>query len=173
VVAGPHQALLTGRYACYDLYPCRDGKWLSVGAIEPHFYANLCRALECERFIERQHDDERQDEIRAAFRATFATRDRDDWVSELAPANTCVAPVLTLPEVAANEHFRDRGLFMEAVHETDGVFEQVAPVLAGGDREQPRHVVPDPNATDTVALLSDAGYSPAEIEKLRAEGAVE
>lgn len=172
-VAGPRQALLTGRYACYDVYACSDGKWLSVGAIEPHFYANLCRALDCEGFIEHQHDDARQDEIRAVFRTAFATRERDDWVAELAPANTCVAPVLTIPEVTENEHFRARGLFMEAEHASEGVFEQVAPVLAGGLREQPRHMVPDPDDTDCDALLSEAGYSMQEIQKLRADGAVE
>src|SRR5690348_10610579 len=55
-VPGPRHSLLTGRYACYDLYPCADGKWLAVGAIEPHFFANLCRALGCDRWIDHQTD---------------------------------------------------------------------------------------------------------------------
>ena len=45
---GPGHDILTGRYACYETYACSDGKWLSVGAIEPHFYANLCKALGCQ-----------------------------------------------------------------------------------------------------------------------------
>ena len=68
---GPGSDILTGRYACYDTYAARDGRWLAVGAIEPHFYANLCKALGLERWIAHQTDDARQDEIRAALRAAF------------------------------------------------------------------------------------------------------
>ncbi len=67
-VPAPRHELLTGRFACYDVYPCRDAKWLAVGAIEPQFYANLCRALGCEQWIEHQRNDAVQHEIRADFR---------------------------------------------------------------------------------------------------------
>src|SRR3954471_19888146 len=98
-VPAPRHSLLTGRYACYDVYPCAEGKWLAVGAIEPQFYANLCRALGCERWIEHQNHDAVQDEIRADFRAAFATKARDTWVAELGPANTCVSEVASVPEL--------------------------------------------------------------------------
>src|SRR5262249_3014795 len=62
---GPGRDLLTGRYACYDLYAARDGGWLAVAAIEPAFWANLCRALELGRWIPHQLDDARQAAIRA------------------------------------------------------------------------------------------------------------
>ena len=64
----PGGDLLSGRYACYDVYAARDGKFLAVGAIEPAFFANLCNALGLERWIPHQLDDARQDEIRAEFR---------------------------------------------------------------------------------------------------------
>jgi len=172
-VAGPRQALLTGRYACYDLYEARDGKWLSVGAIEPHFYANLCKRLGCEEHIAHQMDDAAQDRIRADFARAFATRDRDDWVAELAPNDTCVAPVQTIPELVKDAHLRERGIFMEASHPVDGKFEQVSPVLAGGIREQPVHEVRPQEDTDADELLAHAGLSAAEVEALRASGAVE
>jgi alpha-methylacyl-CoA racemase len=41
----PAADILTGRYACYDVYRARDGSWLAVAAIEPAFFANLCKAL--------------------------------------------------------------------------------------------------------------------------------
>lgn len=172
-VAGPRQVLLTGRYACYDLYPARDGKWLAVGAIEPHFFANLCDALGLARYKGHQLDDDRQDEIRAAFRKAFGERDRDDWVARLAPADTCVAPVYSIPELVEDAHFRERRVFMEAEHAEEGRFRQVAPVLAGGVREQPLHHVRAADETDAVALLRRAGLADDEIEKLRAEGVVE
>jgi alpha-methylacyl-CoA racemase len=170
---GPGTNILTGRYACYDVYAARDGKWLAVGAIEPAFFANLCRALGLERCVPHQLDDARQDEIRAAFREAFARRDRDEWVAELAPADTCVAPVQSIEELVHDPQFLARRAFVEAKHESRGGFRQVGPVLAGGDREQPPHTVREDEASDTEALLLRAGLSASQIEALRSEGVVE
>ncbi len=130
-IPGPGSDLLTGRYACYDVYTARDGRHLAVGAIEPAFYANLCRALGLERWIPHQLDDSHQDAIRAAFRDAFAKRDRDAWVAELAPANTCVSPVYAIEELVDDPQFRHRGVVVEAEHPEHGRFRQLAPVLAG------------------------------------------
>src|SRR5438874_9241208 len=65
VVPGPGHGILTGRYACYGVYQCADGMWLTVAAIEPRFWANLCRAVGLERWTEHQTDDAVQEEIRA------------------------------------------------------------------------------------------------------------
>ncbi len=172
-VAGPRQVLLTGRYAFYDLYETRDRKWISVAAIEPRFYRNLCERLGHREYQERQYDVDRQDEIREAFRAAFLTRTRDEWVADLAAHDTCVAPVLTIPEVAEHPHWRARGVFMEAEHADAGVFEQVAPILAGGIRTQPRHQVRRGSETDTERVLSQSGFSRTEILRLMDEGSVE
>lgn len=170
---GPRQTLLTGRFACYDLYRARDGRWLSVAAIEPRFFANLCRALGLEQYAEDQLDDSRQDEIRGALQKAFAERDRDDWIRELAPADTCVAPVNTIAEVTRDDHFRSRGVFMQAQHPERGSFEQVAPILAGAVRAQPVHQVRAAGETDCESLLAGLGMSEREIEKLERDGAVE
>jgi len=164
--------VLGGRYACYELYAARDGRWLAVAAIEPAFWANLCRALGLERWIPHQTDDGRQAEIRADLRAAFLARDRDEWVERLAPNDTCVAPVQSIAEVVRDPQFSARGVFGEALHPERGRIRQLAPLLAGMPRsvEPPR--LPQPGATETDALLADAGYAPGEIERLRASGAV-
>jgi alpha-methylacyl-CoA racemase len=172
-VSGPRQVLLTGRYAFYDVYRCRDDKWISVGAIEPHFYRNLCGLLGLERWADHQMDDAVQDEIREAFRNAFARRDRDEWVAELAGKDTCVAPVYELPEVVEDPHFRARGVFMEAEHPEAGRFRQVAPILAGGVREQAAVRVRPADESDADRVLADAGLAADEIEALRAEGVIE
>jgi alpha-methylacyl-CoA racemase len=171
-VPAPRHSLLTGRYACYDVYPCADGKWLAVGAIEPHFFANLCRALGCDRWIDHQTDDAAQDEIRADFRAAFATRSRDVWVATLGPADTCVSEVASVPELVHDEHLRARTVFVTASRDDGPDFEQVGWTLAGADRTQPAPVVRVPGFTDTDAVLRDAGFAMDEIAALREEGAV-
>jgi len=173
-VPGPRHSLLTGRYACYDVYPCGDGRWLAVGAIEPHFFANLCRGLGCEQWIDHQHDDGVQDAIRADFRAALATRPRDEWVAVLGPADTCVAAVASVEEVVTDEHFRARGDFVTARPAGGGAttFEQVGWLLAGMGRDQELPVVRDPTVTDTDAVLGAAGFSANDLARLREEGAI-
>ncbi len=169
---GPGHNILTGRNACYDVYECADGKWVSVAVIEPHFYANLCRALDCERYLGDQHDDAKQDEIRAAFRAAFATRTRDEWVADLGPADTCVAPVYEVAELIDDPHYRARGTLVEAQRPGHDSFRQVGWLLAGMNREQPAPTVRDGTVTDTDELLVAAGYAADEIDTMRTEGVV-
>ena len=172
VVPGPGHNILTGRYACYDVYPCADGRWVAVGAIEPRFFANLCRALGCEDLAGRQLDDDAQAELRAALRAAFGTRPRDEWVEILAPADCCVSPVATVAEVVADEHFRARDVIVTAERPGHDPLEQVGFVLAGMDRDQAMPVVRDPLSTDTDALLGAAGYDAAALAALREQGTV-
>jgi alpha-methylacyl-CoA racemase len=171
-VPGPRHGLLTGRYACYDVYPCADSRWISVAAIEPRFWANLCRALGCEQWIAHQTDDGQQDAIRTDLRAAFATHDRDHWVATLGPADTCVAPVASIPEVVTDPHLLARDAFVEARRESGPPFKQVGWVLAGMDRAQPTPLVRDAHVTDTDALLVAAGLDGATVASLRAEGVV-
>lgn len=169
----PNNAVLTGKYAWYGIYTCSDGQHISVGAIEGHFFKNLCRLLECEEFSGSQYDAAKQDTMRAAFAARFKTKSRDEWVTILAGADTCTAPVLSIAEVVKNEHLRARQTFMNARHPEKGSFEQLGPVLAGGERAQPEHQVATAGNTDTDAVLARAGFSRDDIAALKSSGAVE
>ena len=171
-VPGPGHNILTGRYACYDVYRCADGRWVAVAAIEPHFYANLCTALGCEQWLRSQLDDDVQDQIRADFAAAFARRDMASWVDVLAPADTCVSPVATVPELVEDAQYRARRAIVAAQRPGHDAFEQVGFLLAGMDHDQAPPVVRDPTMTDTGALLVEAGYDVETIAALRAEGAV-
>jgi alpha-methylacyl-CoA racemase len=166
----PGHDVLSGRYACYGNYRTADGRFVAVGAIEPKFFANLCGALGCSKWAEHQYDDESQDEIRADLAAAFACRDRDSWVSELAGADTCVAPVLEPAEVANDVQYRYRKVFVEAEHPKHGRFSQVGPVLAGMLAAAEPVVLPDAEITETDALLRAAGVAPEKVETMRSRG---
>ncbi len=169
---GPGHYILTGRYACYDTYRCADDKWVAVGAIENGFYRNLCRLLGCEQWADHQMDDAAQDAIRIDFANVFATRTRDDWVAELAPADTCVSAVYTVAELVDDPHLAARGVFAEATHETAGEFRQLGTLLAGTDTSRHAFAVRDTVHTDTDELLAAAGLDADAIAALRTEGVV-
>ncbi len=155
----PHN-ILTGRYACYGIYPTGDGKWLTVAAIEPRFWANLCERVGLPQWADRQLDDAVQDQIRADLERVVRTRPRDAWVADLAPNDTCVAPVLRIDEVVDDEQYLARGAVV-----TNGTLRQVGTLLAGAGPAAP---VPE-QATDTDDILRALGIDPAP---LRAAGAV-
>ncbi len=162
------ETLLTGRYPWYNVYETKEGKYLSVGAIEPWFYENLCRLLGREDLIEHQYaEGEQRDEIFAAFREIFRTKTRDEWVDELMPAETCVAPVYEVDELVDDPHVRHRELVVDVegrrqvgvmvkLSETPGSLRSPAP-------ERGRH---------TEEVLSELGYSGDAIEALREAQAI-
>jgi alpha-methylacyl-CoA racemase len=120
----PGTAPLGGHFACYDVYRAGDGKWLAVAAIEPKFWAGLCRLLDLDDLVDKQYDDDAQPDVQAALAQAFARKSRDEWVDLLAGSDTCVAPVLTPAEAAATA----------PVAQTDRGFPQLAPLLAGMTR---------------------------------------
>jgi len=163
----PASSLLTGKFACYGIYTTSDGKHVAVGAIERKFFRTLCKLLGIEQHADGQYDVSRQDEIRQAMQQQFLTRTRDEWTALLADQDTCVAPVLDIAEVAADPHLRSQAAFMTARHPTHGRFEQLAPSLAGADRNLPAFDLPATGHLDTDAVLGQAGFSVDEIQQLR------
>src|SRR4029077_10825921 len=82
-----------GRYPCYAVYATRDGRHVTVGAFEPHFWATLCRHFGREDFVPRQWDEAVREEMFAFFRNAFRQKTMAEWVAELADKNICFGPV--------------------------------------------------------------------------------
>lgn len=169
----PNEAVLTGAYSWYGVYKTKDGGAISVGAIEPCFFKNLCRLMELEQFTESQYDHSLQEEMKAAFQEKFMTRERDYWTGLLAAQNTCVAPVLSIAEVVEDKHLQSRNTFMKANDPSEGEFMQLAPILAGCERHQAVQLVQAWGETNTDVVLEAAGFSEEEITRLKDSGGVE
>lgn len=172
VEPGPGHYILTGRYACYDTYTCADGRHVAVGAIEPQFWRNLVRLLGLEQYADAQMDDDLQDKIRADMAAVFGTRTRDEWVSELGPADTCLTEVNTVAEAVVDRQYGERGMVVDAVHVTEGPFRQSAPVWAGTVDPDGPYEIRDGSTTDTAELLRTAGLDANQVDALSASGVI-
>ncbi len=167
----PGHDVLSGRYACYGVYATADAKHVALAAIEPKFFANVCAALGCEEWVDKQYDDGCQDELRAALAAAFLGRSRDEWVQELAGADSCVAPVLEVEEVAADPHLARRRAFVEAADAAGRLRRQVGAVLAGMD-PLPEQVTLPPGESQAAELLVGAGLLPERVAALVRTGVV-
>jgi alpha-methylacyl-CoA racemase len=160
--------MLDGGSHFYGVYETKDGKYVSIGSIEPQFYAQLLEKLGlADEQLPHQHDARRWDALKERFAAVFRSRTRDEWCAIMEGSDVCFAPVLALGEVATHSHAVARAGFFE----NDGIW-QPAPA--------PRfsRTVPATPATavrigaDTDAILAAIGYDARQIEALRGAGAV-
>lgn len=97
----PIARLLTGGLACYRIYPTADGRQLTVGALEPHFFARLCDLLEVTELVDRQFDPDAQEAIAGALAERIRTKPLAEWLELLDGEDVSVGPVATLEEAAA------------------------------------------------------------------------
>jgi alpha-methylacyl-CoA racemase len=168
-LAGPEPGdELTGVYPSYTVYRCRDGKWLAVGALEPKFWEGLCAALGRPELAGRQWEQgEARVHARAAVAALFASRDRDEWVRVLADHDVCVEPVLGFDEMSAHPAVA-ASLWDQPVG--DARLRTVAPPvkLSSAPSGPPRPAPALGEHTD--AVLAEAGFTRADIEKMRGAG---
>ena len=105
--------LLDGGLPYYDVYATSDGRHLSVGPLEPQFFAELVRLLELPADAPGQADVDRYDELRALIAERIAQRTMAEWAEVFDATDACVAPVLTMAEAAGHPHLVARGVFVE------------------------------------------------------------
>jgi crotonobetainyl-CoA:carnitine CoA-transferase CaiB-like acyl-CoA transferase len=159
---------LSGIYPSYTVYRCRDGRSLAVAALEPKFYERLCRALGRPELAAGQWaTGERRVHARAALSALFASRDRDDWIAALADEDVCVEPVLGLDELAA--HPAVAAALCEQPTRGGRLRTVGPPVRLSAT--PPRAPARSPALGEhTDEVLGEAGFTRADIERMRAAG---
>jgi alpha-methylacyl-CoA racemase len=152
----------------YDVYETADGEWVSIGSIEPQFFAQLLALTGI------QHDDlpAQMDRrgwplLRARLAATFKAKTRAEWVEELEGTDVCFAPVLPMSEAKAHPHVVARGIVVEHDDIDQPApaprFSRTAPEIQGPAALPGEH---------TEAVLADWGFARSEVDALLASGAV-
>ncbi|MBE0415103.1 MAG: CoA transferase [Dehalococcoidia bacterium] len=157
----------------YNIYETKDGKYISIGALEPWFYENLCKVLGREDFIAHEFTGgEKWEEIASCFREIFLTKTRDEWVNLLRETDTCVAPVYSLDEVFSDPQVIHRKMVVEIDHPTLGKVKQVGISIKLSETPGAiRSIAPRPGE-HTEDILKDIGYTQEGIEDLRKSGAI-
>lgn len=157
---------LAGRYACYRVYRCKDGRFFSVAALEPKFWSALCRALGVPELVDLQFVEGPEAEpVHEAMERLFSSRTREEWEKDLAGLDACCEPVLDLDEVAAHPQVAARGLLTNHA----GVVE-VRPAVRL--REEWRRREAPGLGEHTAEILAELGLDAARYSELMSEGVI-
>ncbi|WP_428481889.1 CaiB/BaiF CoA transferase family protein [Pyruvatibacter mobilis] len=163
-----YRNMLDGGAHFYDTYECSDGKFISIGSIEPQFYALLReKAGLDDAAYDAQMDKSKWPELKDKIAAVFKTKSRDEWCGIMEGTDICFAPVLSIGEAKDHPHNKAR----ETIVEIDGVVQpNVAPRFFGTPSEIQG---PPPSAGgDTDAVLGEFGFSADEIAGLKDKAAI-
>ncbi len=167
------QWFLGGGLPGYQVYETKDGRHITLGALEGKFWRNLCSALGRDDLIPFAEPDEaKRREIQAELGRLFRAKTRDEWCAQLADSEVCFAPVNDLAEAFADPQVIHRGMAAE-VPLPDGTIMTLpgTPLhLSSGTRT--RHEPPPSLGEHTVAILGRVGYSGEEIAALQSAGAI-
>ena len=161
--------LLDSAAPFYDNYRTSEGQFMSVGAIEPQFYAALLKGLGLDAAsLPQQMDQSKWPQTKQRFAALFAAKTRAEWCAIFDGTDACVAPILNLWEVADHPHTRARGVLLT---DAQGKPEPApAPRLSRTPGDGSR-ALPQVGA-DTRAILREYGFAEAEVSSLLEQGAV-
>lgn len=156
-----------------NVWQTKDGKYISTGLIEPHFWERFCRAIGREELIPYHHaKGEKLHEVYGIIKETILTKTRDEWFQIMKEADTCVSPVLELDEVINDPHFQYREMFPEFEHPTQGRIKQLGtPIKLSETPARFRSFSPI-LGQHTDEILKDLGYTKKQIEELRKSGAI-
>lgn len=169
----PGTRVLGGDFACYRVYETADGRFLSVGAVEPHFWQRLCDAVGLPEWKDAQYaPDPVRTQVIQAFESAFRRHTLAEWLERLAEVDTCIAPVLDVHEALHSPQARARGMVRE---DESGPYlrfpvpmEGVTDASSAGSADPARWRL----GADTEEVLREFGFLPEEMEALRRAGAI-
>ncbi len=172
-VPKPGQMTLNGGVPYYNVFECEDGKYISLGCIEPNFWRNLCLTLGLNKFSDSQHDTEKYAEIMQNLKTIFMTKKRDEWWDLFRKTkDIAAAPVYDFDEVVGDPHSKARDMFIQAGTIDGDPITQVG--IGSKLMNTPGSIrtlgrIPGADSED---ILEEIGYSKDEIKLLMGAKAV-
>ncbi len=155
--------LLDGGAPFYRCYETADGKYLSVGSLEPQFFAELMnKAGIAKAFTQDQYNRASWPDKHSEYSAVFLSKTCDEWMAIFADSDACVAPVLEMDEVELHPHNAERETFTRV----EGVLQaNPAPRFSRSEPCEPK--TPAAKGSATTSILQQLGYSDEQIDQLK------
>lgn len=181
LVAQRGETALHGAYPYYGVYQTGDGKYITIGCVEPHFWKSLCELFGREDYapyhfsplhVIGKEEDNKWDEIRSFLERTFLTRTRDEWFELLTQKDIPVGKVYSLDEVFDDPQVIHRQMVIEVEHPLLGKVKQLGIVPKLSDTPGKVRCLSPLLGEHTDEILSALDYGREEIDRLRGEGVI-
>ncbi len=157
----------------YDYYRTADGRYLSVGSLEPKFWMRFCQALGCPELMIEGHilaDSEEQEAIKEEIRTIIATQTLEEWVNVFSEIDACVEPVLTVAEMIDHPHTQAREMVVNVPKPDGGTQAQIAhPFKFSATQSAYKHIGVK-LGEHTEEVLINLGYSKEQLTHLKEDG---
>src|SRR5712692_2351042 len=162
--------VLSGAYPFYNVYETSDGKFMTLGALEPKFWVNFCLKIGREDLAQRQFDSgELREKLFEEVRAIFKSRKQAEWVVLMRDADCCCEPVLSIYEAFEHAQTRAREMIREPEH---GEFKEIGVAYKMSETQPPGTASTPALGEHTDELLASIGISEEERARLRGAGVI-
>ncbi len=163
--------ILSGKIPNYNVYQCKDGKWLTLGALEPKFWAGFCKLINRPDWINAIIPDSQvAEQVKTTLTELFATKTRKEWIAEASEYDICLSPIQSIQEVVDDSNLQSRNMFRTHTHSDYGSITTINQPLKFSNIELSEGWAPPLLGEDTNAILSEIGYSLDQIEDLKTKG---
>ena len=170
------ETVLTGAVPWTNVYKCKDGEYITIACIEPHFWVNMCQSLGKEELIQLHTSpyapSEEMDAAISELAEVFLTKTRDEWYQFFNGMDVCFGPVYYLNETFSDPQVLHRGMVTEIDHPKLGKVKQIGLPIKLSDTPGKIRSLGVPDGAHTEEILSGLGYSQEDIERLRRSEAV-
>lgn len=155
----------------YNIYRTADGRYLTVGTIEPKFWQRFCDLIECPKLEKRQYDFAHEEELQQLVAAKIAAKTQQQWLDLIGGAEFCVTPVCSLEEALDSELTAQEYILQKADSDLGKLQYIGGPVKFSEDASSIRMRAPK-LGEHTLDILQELGYNDNEISALHEEGAI-
>ncbi len=165
-------ALLSHRYACYNIYETADRKYVTVAALEPRFWKKICEYFQLIEYIPLQFDEDRKEEIIKVFGRMFLKKTAAEWAAAFKDKDMCVGSVPDVAEVLSGENAAVREMVVKAEEPGKAAEFVLGTAVKLSETTGSVRTLPPKFGEHTHRILGELGFSGDEIRQMEKEGVV-
>ncbi len=169
IIPEPGDGLLTGGFACYNIYETKDRRYITVGSIEEKFWERLCEILGKPEFKKEVYNPKKQNEIIGEFDKIFKSKNLLEWIEIFKDEDVCVEPVLNLKEAFESDYAKSRNIIFTLRNKEDGEVKQIKNPVELYPATEIEYKSHPQMGEHTEEILLKLGFTKDEINNLKVE----